>query len=73
MSTNRSPLPRPARWLALLLAAALSMSAAAEERDPEAVELARGVLAAMGGEEAWAATRFSSSRPGSTRSTAWPT
>ena len=59
MSTNRSVLPRPARWLAILLAASLiPVAAGAEERDPRAVELARGVLEAMGGEEAWAATRF---------------
>lgn len=58
MSTNRFPLQRPARWLALLAAAVLPMSALAEERDPKAVELANGVLEAMGGAEAWAATRF---------------
>ncbi len=59
MSTNRSMIPRPSRWLALLLAASwLPVTAFAETRDPEAVELAERVLEAMGGEEAWAATRF---------------
>ncbi len=47
------------RWLLPALATALLGAAAvAEERDPKAVELARGVLDAMGGEEAWQATRF---------------
>lgn len=47
------------RLLILALAAALLPPAAlAETRDPKAVELARGVLDAMGGQEAWDATRF---------------
>jgi len=46
------------RCLAFLLTASLfPATAVAEERDPKAVELARGVLEAMGGDEAWAATR----------------
>ncbi len=57
---NRSEKPSPARrWPALLLAASLvPASAFAGESDPRAVELARGVLEAMGGQEAWDATRF---------------
>ncbi len=48
------------RWLGLGLALALAPAAAfaEEQRNPKAVELARGVLDAMGGEEAWASTRF---------------
>ena len=58
MSIPRNRTPRH-RWLVFLLAAAfLPATTTAEQRDAKAVELARGVLAAMGGEEAWQETRF---------------
>lgn len=51
--------PNWRHWLTLALAVCLLPTAAtAEKRDPKAVELAQGVLEAMGGEEAWQATRF---------------
>lgn len=55
-----NPCPRAGRrWLAVLLAAAIWPATGwAEQRDPRAVELAEGVLEAMGGEEAWRGTRF---------------
>lgn len=47
------------RWVLLVLAAILLPQASlAEKRDPKAVELAQGVLEAMGGQQAWDATRF---------------
>ncbi len=53
------PIKTTYRWTFLPLALALLPAAAlAEERDPKAQELARGVLDAMGGQEAWEATRF---------------
>ena len=63
MSINPRPstIRRPvrSRWLVLALAAAtLPISSSAAERDPKAEELARSVIEAMGGQEAWDATRF---------------
>jgi len=47
------------RGLVLALGfATLPPAVGAEERDPKAVELANHVLASMGGQEAWDATRF---------------
>ena len=57
--TSKERRQRCKPWLLPALAALLlSGTAGAEERDLKAVELARGVLDAMGGEEAWQATRF---------------
>ncbi|MEM7353027.1 MAG: DUF6503 family protein [Acidobacteriota bacterium] len=57
LSVVRRPARR--RWLGLALATALlPVSSLAEQRDPKAVELAESVVEAMGGQDAWDATRF---------------
>ena len=51
--------PKPVRTILLaLVVGLLPVTALAEERDPKAVELAHGVLEAMGGQQAWDETRF---------------
>ena len=51
------------RWIAgavlgLLLAGGTRLNAEGENRDPKAVEVARTMIQAMGGEDAWNAVHF---------------
>jgi len=44
--------------LGLLLAGGTRLNAEGENRDPKAVEVARTMIQAMGGEDAWNAVHF---------------
>ncbi len=53
IKTTRSVPSKGTHWALALAVAFLPAAAFAETRDPKAVELAQGVLEAMGGQQAW--------------------